>query len=285
MADKVGLSYLEKLVGKTVTVFKGGPHSRTGELLAVQSDYLVIKTEDQQVVYYPLTQLKSVIDNTKNSTVSIENLYTRLAAQETIMYPDTFQELVQSLQLGYVQVNGGGPSSSKGYLLDAKSEYIALTTEEKGLVFYRLDQIKSLSTAESEFSEVLPTIAFGGSELFTDLLRSLLLQWTTVNHGPDKVEGILIEVNDEYSVLVKHKEVIYVPNDSINFVAQKVAVEEEENSQDGNMDSTTQNIIQPTITQSDTQPVNSSPARTSARNSTIRRMLIENIMRNSTVGQ
>ena len=281
MADKVGLSYLEKLVGKTVTVFKGGPHSRTGELLAVQSDYLVLKTEDQQVVYYPLTQLKSVIDNTKNSTVSIENLYTRLAAQETIVYPDTFQELVQSLQMGYVQVNGGGPSSSKGYLLDTKSEYIALTTEEKGLVFYRLDQIKSLSTTESDFSEVLPTIAFGGSDLFTDLLRSLLLQWTTVNHGPDKVEGILIEVNDEYSVLVKHKEVIYVPNDSINFVAQKVEVEEEENNEGENMDNTTQNIIQPEITQSNTQPVNT----TSARNSTIRRMLIENIMRNSTVGQ
>ena len=32
MADKVGFGYLEKLLGNTVTVFKGGPHSDTGVL-------------------------------------------------------------------------------------------------------------------------------------------------------------------------------------------------------------------------------------------------------------
>ena len=66
MGDKVGFGYLEKLAGDTVTVFKGGPHSDTGVLVAVKKDYLVLKTEDKGYVYYPFKHLKRVVGNTKN---------------------------------------------------------------------------------------------------------------------------------------------------------------------------------------------------------------------------
>ena len=48
-----------------------------------------------------------------------------------------------------VLVNGGKHPSNQGYLIDAKSEFIAYSSEKEGLVFYRLDHIKSLSATRS----------------------------------------------------------------------------------------------------------------------------------------
>ena len=84
--------------------------------------------------------------------------------------------MAQSLQLKPVHVNGGKHPSNQGYLIDAKSEFIVYSSEKEGLVFYRLDQIKSLSAMEVEEGETLPTIDLGGNYSFTDVLGSTLTQ-------------------------------------------------------------------------------------------------------------
>ena len=57
---------------------------------------------------------------------------------------------------------------------------------------------------------------------FTDVLGVHLHKWTTINEGPDKVEGVLVDVNDSFTILVKNEEIIYVTNESIHFIKQKV---------------------------------------------------------------
>lgn len=240
--EKVSLPYLRKLVGKMVTVFKGGPNSRTGVLVEVKKDFLVLQTKDEGFVYYPFAQLKSIIENTKHSADKKMDATSENEIVST--FPNTFHELVASLQMNTILVNGGGPASAKGFLIDVKPEFIVLSTEKDGLLFFRLDQVKSISGKAIEQKTELPEITFGGSQSFADLLGLHLYNWTTFNGGPDRVEGVLVEVNKTYSVLVKHEEVVYVPNDSIHFIAQKVNSNNdgEDNSEQSNGKSNSSNV-------------------------------------------
>ena len=216
MGDKVGFGYLKKLVGQTVTVFKGGPHSDTGVLEAVKKDYLVLKTKEG-FVYYPVKHLKRVIGNTKQQAQTSE-----AAAEERTSYvfPKTFEELVLSLRMRPVSVNGGKPHN-QGFLLDVNSEFMVFSSEKDGLVFYSLEHIKSLASSAVEQAETLDSIDFAGGHTFTDLLGEYLHKWVTINEGPDKVEGVLVEVNDRFTVVVKNDEVIYVANEHIKLIKQK----------------------------------------------------------------
>lgn len=269
MGEKVGLPYLEKLVGKTVTVFKGGPESRTGILLEVKKDYLVLELKGKNYVYYPFKQLKSVIDHSKNS-VTVSKEHTEEDEKQPT-FPDKFRDVVRHLQNSVVQVNGGGPASSKGFLMDVKSEFIVLSTEKEGLIFYRLDQVKSVTGVATTHGETESADSFEGDQSFADLLALHLYSWTTINGGPDKVEGVLVEVNKSYSVLVKHEDIIYVSNASIHFVAQQVSSDsnEEKNKEKSEQSSAG----------------NSSEAKDKADKKSKKKMMISNLTRNMNVNQ
>ena len=230
MGDKVGFGYLKMLVGKTVTVFKGGPHSDTGVLEAVNKDYLVLKTKEG-FVYYPFKHLKRVIGNTKQQAETSE-----VAAEESAshVFPKTFEELVNSLRMKPVRVNGGKHPHNQGVLLDANSEFMVFSSEQDGLVFYSLEHIKSLAASAVEEAETLDSIEFAGGHTFRDVLGEYFYKWVTLNEGPDKVEGVLVEVNDRFTVVVKNDEVIYVVNEHIKMIKQKVNDEKKQDQSNEN---------------------------------------------------
>jgi spore coat protein B len=52
MSDKLNFNFLKSLKGRVVRTYKGGPESNIGKLLSVGSDYFVIQTEENEIVYY-----------------------------------------------------------------------------------------------------------------------------------------------------------------------------------------------------------------------------------------
>lgn len=291
MADKVGLAYLEKLVGRAVTVYKGGPDAGMGVLEVVREDYLVLKTEDKGYVYYPFTHLKRVVDNSKTATTMTMDESSEESTSPD--FPETFMEMIKSLQRKPVLVNGGKHPHDQGYLIDAQSEFIAYHSEKDGLVFYRMDHIRSLSAleVEEEEDETLSNVEFSGQHSFVDVLGVHLHKWTSINGGPDKVEGVLVEVTDSLTILVKNEEIIYVTNDSIHFIKQKVHRKEEKNEQsnDNNSTQTSENSNQSTENNNESKETNKQETVTSTqtsennRSATIKRMIIESLARNSAV--
>ncbi len=290
MTDNVGFGYLEKLVGNTVTVFKGGPHSDTGVVEAVREDYLVLKTEDKGYVYYPFKHLKRVIDNTKNQTQTQTLTDETSEESEIPVFPETFLELARSLQMKAVHVNGGKHPSNQGYLIDAKSEFIAYSSEKEGLVFFHLDHIKSLSATEVEGAEALPAVEFDGDHSFSDVLGVHLHKWTIINEGPDKVEGVLVDVNDSFTILVKNEEIIYVANASIHFIRQKVnngngdknkSDKNDQSNEVSNEVSKETQETQETQENNNQSNDNSNQSNRSGKSATIKRMIIENLAKSS----
>lgn len=237
MAETVGLPYLDALTGKSVRVFKGGPDSREGRLIGVLSDYIVLQTgkdEQTQLVYYARDHLKIVVANSKKSQVDL------LAEEEETVYPTSFLGVLSTLQTSCIQVNGGGPGSKVGRVVDVKDEFLVLSTEKDGLVLYPISHIKSVTVIEQSDEQLLPEFVYNGTDTLNGLLTRIVHNWVSVfAGGPERVEGILMEVADTYLIVVHNQELFYVPTDHVQFVALTVRVEEEaeeetdENSEDG----------------------------------------------------
>lgn len=134
---------LQSLIGKTVTVYRGGPESKTGKLLDVQSDYLVLFVESEAaMIYYALHHVQSISENVKANSVSSLSSY----SDETVMpvRATSFYELLNSLVNEHIQINQGGPESKRGTLLGVNDDHIILFTKDDGIVFYLLRHLKSV---------------------------------------------------------------------------------------------------------------------------------------------
>lgn len=133
----------QSLIGKTVTVYRGGPESKTGKLLDVQSDYLALFNENESaMIYYALHHVQSISENAKaNSVPSFSS-----SSSEPVLPigAPNFHELLSSLVNERIQVNQGGPESKQGTLLGVSDDHIILFTKDDGIVFYHLRHIKSV---------------------------------------------------------------------------------------------------------------------------------------------
>jgi hypothetical protein len=114
-----------------------------------------------------------------------------------------------------IKVDRDGPESRIGKLLDAGDDYFAVLTEDDGVVFYHTRHIKSFTEntkMQVEFDVKVPKdFEFKKAENFKELLESLNYLWVRINRGgPDMVEGILIEVKDDFVYIVSNDEVVRI---------------------------------------------------------------------------
>ena len=54
------MSRLSSMVGRAVRLGRGGPDSRTGQILAVKEDHLVLYNEAEGIIYYKTDHLKKL---------------------------------------------------------------------------------------------------------------------------------------------------------------------------------------------------------------------------------
>lgn len=214
MAEIISLPYLEALQGKFVRVFKGGPDSREGRLIEVNAEYIVLLTEDKQLVYYTIAQLKIVVVNAKKSREDLLPPF-----DDGYAFPPTFLGLLETLDNRYVQVNGGGPASKIGRIIEVTPEFIVLSTKKDGLVLFPIALIKSVAIVETSFHSKWPEFPIVDIPTLNGALTQLIYFWISVNAGgPEKVEGVLIQVTEEYIVVVNKDEIFYVTTDQIQSI-------------------------------------------------------------------
>lgn len=281
MADTINLTYLTDLVGRVVKINKAGPDLRTGKLLEVNDDYLTLQTKDQQVVYYQLKHIKAVVEDTKGNVNPTDYPELRFYEEDT----KTMGDLLNQLLLGSVQINGGGPASRVGRLLAVNDEFLTLETKKEGLVLYQLDHIKSVNEVEQKEKENESVYelepAFAEAVTLPQLFAALKRQWVTVNNGPDKVEGVLSEYDDETLVIVHDKEVYYVSTFHLQSIVVPIQGREDEVSEDENSDSdsTNSNENSQNNTENNTEKSSNSQTRRNSKSNVYRKILMESIAR------
>ncbi|MCG3084177.1 spore coat protein CotH [Anoxybacillus sp. LAT_35] len=212
---------LKALIGKTVTVYRGGPESKTGKLVDVQVDYLALANENEaSIIYYVMHHVQSISENARaNSLPSFSS------SNNTIepVRAKSFKELLCDLISRRIKINQGGPESKQGTLLDVNDDHIVLFTEDDGVVFYHLQHIKSIyvqmekeediteendetTELEKATNNVPPYVKTPNfSALFTELTHT----WVSINRGgPEAIEGILVPEGDGYCTVFNGDEII-----------------------------------------------------------------------------
>jgi spore coat protein B len=198
------------LKGKNVTIYRGGPESKTGRLIDVQSDYIALGTENG-VIYYQAEHIKSISEDP-----IFNSMQSNLIQEDNIEYYQgkNFVGIMNNLKSKLVQINQGGPESKKGILLDVKSDYAVVSTNDDGIVYYNIHHIKSIMTPQNNNSQLGDEVTnlagqeYIGAPEFNQLFRQMTHGWVSINrHGPEALEGILVENTDGYFTLINNKEI------------------------------------------------------------------------------
>jgi spore coat protein B len=168
-------AFLESLHGKTVTIYRGGPESKTGKLLDVQTDYVTLYAQDNNndsndsddnnnnnnnnqnnnqqsndesnIIYYQAQHVKSISEDSKNnSTQSVDSVTDE---EVEFLQAETFTGLMEQLANESIQINQGGPESKNGTLLGVAGDYLVLYTEDDGIVYFNVHHVKSIAKYQS----------------------------------------------------------------------------------------------------------------------------------------
>ena len=123
------------------------------------------------------------------------------------------KDLMMSLVGKVIKIDRGGPESRVGMLLAAKDDYFVLFTKDDGFVYYKMQHIKSVTVdSKDSFSkefEVLENMDYYQGEDFKSVISNFRHSWVKVNRGgPEKLEGILNEVEDDYVTIFSKQEVV-----------------------------------------------------------------------------
>jgi len=241
------------MVGKEVRAYKGGPEAWHGLLIAVNPDFITLFNEKDGFIYYKTQHIKSVVVDAKANGMQTFNQFDDKSENE-----GSFQEMLETLIGETVKINRGGPGSKKGTLLAVSDDYLAIHTEKEGVIYYNLEHIKSVTAKieeEEESNEEIDeeskkedhddqeeaAISFIGALTLDHLFNQMKYTFVMINHGPESVEGILVDTEGSLLTLVVREEVLRVNKFHVKSIRQKIKSEEKsedsENSNQSNNDS------------------------------------------------
>jgi spore coat protein B len=144
---------LKKLIGNMVKVNQGGPESKTGIVVVVAGDYMGLLTEDDGIVFYNTTHIKSVsVQNINQDFDQNINQSTPLSDSPILndIHAQNFYELFDYLAYKWVSINRGGPEASEGILVQEEGEHYTLVNNNEVIRIYPY-HIKSISIGSKGF--------------------------------------------------------------------------------------------------------------------------------------
>lgn len=120
-----------------------------------------------------------------------------------------------------IKINRGGPDSVTGTLMDVRWDYMAMSCKE-GIVYVNETHVKSITdTGRSGGNR---TAAMGNpipSNTFLGVMQALRFRRVQINRGgPEKVEGILADANQNQLILaLKNQEIVRIPLQHVKSVS------------------------------------------------------------------
>lgn len=236
-------SYLHSLAGKVVRIYKGGPESRTGYVVEVSPDHLVLFNDEDGFLYYNTNHIKSVCDSPQDELKAKLLQKSAQNEKETLEFlphiqAESFWNVLKSMEQHTVRINRGGPHSKVGRLVSVNSDYLVLETEKDGLLYYYIHHIKSVSGSKKQEKLTLKTMLEGvpvqanisetaphsKAENMESLLQELQYRWVRINgEGPESMEGVLSESSASGLTIVANQHVYQVPLFHIRTISQTIA--------------------------------------------------------------
>lgn len=131
---------------------------------------------------------------------------------------------IRNITSKVVQINQKGPDSFSGEITSIKSDYIVLKTND-ALVLLPTFHLKSISYTPKESPKFTITNDKWANEFpdyFLDFCAILKHHWMEVTTGgPNKVEGILVGIRNQYIVISVNDEIVKIAAPHIKSIILK----------------------------------------------------------------
>ena len=146
------------------------------------------------------------------------------------------KDLITSLMNKVVRIDRGGPESRIGKLLSVEDDHITLLTENDGVVYYLTRHIKSITDNAKhglEFNIEIPEgFEFLRASNCKSVLEKLNCQWVQINRGgPETLEGVLNEANDDFVTIISNEEVVRISMFHIRNISYGAKIKKTESSE------------------------------------------------------
>ncbi|MEK5183594.1 hypothetical protein MKY27_00845 [Solibacillus sp. FSL R5-0449] len=147
------------------------------------------------------------------------------------------RDLMLSLVGKVVKIDRGGPESRVGMLLAVEGDYFVLFTKDDGVVYYKMQHVKSITLHAKggldKGFEGNENVGYYQGEDFKSVITNFRHSWVKVNRGgPESLEGILNEVEDDYVTIFSKEEVIQLSMFHIRNISFGVKEESQEEGQE-----------------------------------------------------
>ncbi len=159
------------------------------------------------------------------------------------------RDMMKSLVGKIIKVDRGGPESRIGMLLDVYDDFLVVLTEDDGVVYYLTHHIKSVTEnakEQLEFNiEVPEGFDYKKAEHFQGLLDALKFQWVKINRGgPEKLEGVLSDVNKDFVSLINKEEIVRLSMFHIRNISYGLKIEKAKDEKSEDQDNSQESMNQ-----------------------------------------
>lgn len=125
------------------------------------------------------------------------------------------KKLFNTLLNKTIKIDRGGPESREGKLLGVEDDFIVFLTKDDGVVYYKTQHIKSITEKVTKSNsgdlELPEEFQFVAGKNFPDILGKLRFNWVKINRGgPEVIEGVLDEIDEDFVTVISNEEVIRV---------------------------------------------------------------------------
>jgi spore coat protein B len=152
------------------------------------------------------------------------------------------KDMWKSLVGKTIKVDRGGPESRVGKLMDVLNDHLVLLTADDGVVYYNTHHIKSVTENSKDLVNLGITIPedfeYKTADSFSGLLDQLKFQWVKINRGgPEKLEGVLSDINKDFVSLINKEEVVRLSTYHIRNISYGLKIEQAKNEKSNDQDS------------------------------------------------
>lgn len=147
------LDTIKGLEGLEIGLFLAENQSIQGTLLSVQEDHLIVKV-NENVIYFPITQIKALSKNAKESSVINKGF------SNTSLNRFKLEEILKIMYLQWITVNSFGNKSFSGVLSNVYEDYIVLINGENQYYILK-SQITSILNEQIDENQIINLEANG----------------------------------------------------------------------------------------------------------------------------
>lgn len=120
-----------------------------------------------------------------------------------------------------VKVNLGGPESMLGELLTVRTDYLAINTEQDGVVYYQLRHVRGVAVNTEATPRTSERSAYYDDPQFIEVVRRLKHKKVKINRGgPESVQGVVSNIFDNHLELTTNNEVVFLSIFHIKSISQ-----------------------------------------------------------------